>query len=428
MENKKISLWVAILININIIVGGAFFLGAHGILQKGGMLAPLTWVMWGLIILPIVLVLAQLSKLFPDAGGLYVYSQKALNPFLGFVSGWGYFIGSIAGNAILIHQFGVMVQKLGITSITNGLFSSNLSFSIFLIILFSLLNLLNVDFLAKAQTFFVILKIIPLFLVVFASFLIFKLSNVTTAPIQAAGFFESIPFVVFAYIGFEVSCAITHKIRDGQKNASKAILLSFGIIMAIYTVIQLCLLGIHGTTSTNAFLDIFPKLTSNPTLILWGNNVIEAAIASSFLAGFYAMFFANNWILYAIAQQKNLPLSNNLIKLNKFQQPHFCIILQSLLTILFLLITQNTYYLVTMSVFGVIISYMLSMFSFVAIYKNKNFKKLLLGALACLSSFYLLFVCSAELVESGIQYLLPFVAILSVGIVLNYFVKKHKTI
>lgn len=69
---KKIPLWIATLININIVVGGGFFLSAHSIFKSCGPLAPLSWILCGILLIPLVRVLAKLSSIYPTAGGLYI--------------------------------------------------------------------------------------------------------------------------------------------------------------------------------------------------------------------------------------------------------------------------------------------------------------------------------------------------------------------
>ena len=416
----KISLGTAILLNLNIVIGGAIFIGAQGISQKCGLLAPFAWIIWGLIVLPIVIILAKLSQKYPHAGGFYLYSHKELGSFWGFISGWGYFIGTIAGNALLIHKFSEGIILIG------GFGISNFHLDLILITFFTLLNLSNIDFLTKTQSLFAILKFIPLVFVVVSACFLFSSQNIINAPIQLSGFFESIPFVFFAYIGFEACCSITHQIKNGEKNAAKAILISFGLIMAIYFLVQFSFLAIFGTQTTNPFLEIFPLLTNNTLIIYLGNRIIEFTILSSFIGGFYAMFYANNWILYAIAEEKNLPFSQSLTKLNKCKMPLACILLQGILTFLFLVITQNTFYLVTMSGFATIISYLLSSIAFILIYlKMKDTKKLILGLLATAGSLYIFYICIKELIEAGYQYLIPFLVILFVGLILNKFARKQ---
>ena len=132
-ESKSyIPLWVAIAININIVIGCAFFLSAPTLVNSLGIFAPFAWLMCGLILIPLIMVLAQLALTYPRAGGLYVYSTQSLGSFWGFVSGWGYFIGTSAANAAVIHAFSQALQK--------NMNLGGLYFDGALIIFFALLN------------------------------------------------------------------------------------------------------------------------------------------------------------------------------------------------------------------------------------------------------------------------------------------------
>src|SRR5579862_8567610 len=139
----KIPVWVAILINANIVIGSAFFLHAQKISSATGLIAPIAWLLCGLMLFPLVIILAHLARTYPTAGGIYVYSQKQLGQFWGFVSGWGYFIGTIAANAAVLHAFSTELQKLGLTQNFFATSGNTLYFDIFLVLIFTLLNLLN---------------------------------------------------------------------------------------------------------------------------------------------------------------------------------------------------------------------------------------------------------------------------------------------
>ena len=148
---------------------------------------------------------------------------------------------------------------------------------------------------------------------------------------------------------------------------------------------------------------------------------------SSFLAGYYGLFYGNNWILYALAKEKSLPLSKPLTKLNIYQTPWICVFVQAALTFIFLLITRSTLYLITMSDFALVITYILSSIAFVTISKKrKESKNITLGTLAILSCVFFIYICSKELFESGLQYIIPFLIILGTGIILNKLTFLHK--
>jgi len=180
--NKKISLLLAIIININIVVGGGFFLSIRaGITNDAGSLASFSWILVGLMLLPLTLALANLAQKYPVSGGLYVYSQKTLGSLWGFISGWGYYIGTAAGNAVIIHEFRKLSEQTAATSFLYNTFGiGGFSLDLFFISLFALLNLFNVEILGKVQTIFTTLKTIPFLLVILASLALFKTTNLTS--------------------------------------------------------------------------------------------------------------------------------------------------------------------------------------------------------------------------------------------------------
>ena len=189
----KISLWMAILINVNIVIGAGFFLIAPRINQTAGMLSPLSWLLVGLALFPLALVLSKLSKIYPDAGGIFVYSDKALGSLLGFISGWGYFIGTAAGNAVLLQEFGSQLQVFGYTIPFVNKLTINLLFTGF----FMVLCCMDIKILGRFQIGITILKTVPLLLIVGSAFLLFSSTNISTAPISVNGLIKGIPLALF---------------------------------------------------------------------------------------------------------------------------------------------------------------------------------------------------------------------------------------
>jgi amino acid transporter len=243
MTHKTISPLLATIININIVVGGAFFLSSETVVQASGAYAPLVWLCVGLLLFPLMKVLATLSIRYPVSGGLYVYSAKLLSPFLGFLSGCGYFLGTAAGNALIIYSFRMMLQMLFIPSLTP---SQGLASDIFLILFFAFLNSKNIDFLGPLQTAFTVLKTVPFLVVIGGAFFLFKFSNIASLPIpNVFSFMQGIPLVLFAYIGIEACCSIGHVIKNGEKNTSRVLFISLAIIVALYSIIQYLIIGIH---------------------------------------------------------------------------------------------------------------------------------------------------------------------------------------
>ncbi|KKQ48896.1 MAG: hypothetical protein US69_C0012G0015 [candidate division TM6 bacterium GW2011_GWF2_38_10] len=418
----KISLWAAVFININIIIGAAFFANISDVTQGAGILSPLAWLACGLVLLPLTIIFAKLANAYPSAGGLYVYSQRALGTLWGFVSGWSYFIGSVAFNTVIIHNFCTSLQSLPtLAPWLEKMHLNGLGLDIIVILLFAILNLLNVKFLENFQLGLVIFKAIPIIAVLIAAPFIFNVSHIDLHRFAMPDFVGTIPLVLFAYIGIEACCSIADKIENGTKNAARAIFISFALTIIVYTLLQTAILLIHGTSGNASFFEILPKLTSNTSIINGGNMIILLAILFSYLGGFYGMFYFNNWNIFAMAKENHIPWANNFIKRNKNHTPWVCVLFQTVITLIFLCFTQKQNSIAIMGDWGVMIAYLLSVISFIALYKKA------IGYLALVSSLILIGLCTKDLLFSyGLKYSIPFLAIIASGIIIHIWHESKK--
>ncbi|MFH1832046.1 MAG: APC family permease [bacterium] len=419
MTNFKIPFWIAIFININIVIGSGFFLESQHISATCGVWAPLVWIACGFMLLPLVLVLAHLAKKFPTAGGLYVYSKQALGDQWGFLSGWAYFIGTTAGNTVLIHAFSQAIQHTPLYPHLAAIGLHTISLDILFIILFTLINFLNVQIFEKAQILFTILKTIPIMILIIGAFFLFDSQYyVTTTPFVFNNFLGAIPLVLFSYIGIEACCAIVDQIEGNR--GYLAIIISFIVIVLTYSILQALIFCAHGPANINPFLNILPQIIHNPTIALWGNKIITIAITSSYLGGFYSMFYCNNWNLFAIAQDNLLAGSSQLTQKNKHGIPWLCVIAQGALIITFLLITHSNHPLETMCNFGALIAYLLSAAAFFVFFRNR-----ILSILSFITCSIFLYVNFQDLLSKGLRYLAPFLIIIFMGLIW-YSIKKPR--
>lgn len=413
IKKQTIPFWIAVIININIVIGAAFFLGAQSISMKSGFLSPFAWLFCGCLLLPLVAVFAWFAKRYPEAGGLYVYSQKSLGSFWGFLSGWGYFIGTTAGNAAVIHAFSNYLQNVPLVNQVLAPYGLlGLKFDLFLVLFFTLLNMMNVQFMERAQVFFVIMKTIPMLVLVVGAFCVSTSAPIVVQSWNFTNFFETIPMVFFAYIGFEACCAVADKIGDNEKKASAVIWSSFGIIMLVYVVLQYCALRVQAGADVNPFLHAISQFTSNKNMIDALSTVVYSTIMLSFLGGFYGMYFYNSWNLYAIAENKNIIGGSYLTRLTKNQIPWVCLMVQFSLLSIFLFLTTAESYLVVIGDFGVTIGYLLTTIAFLVAGKNKLIAVAALGSCA-----FLLYLCSQTLVHAGMYNVIPLLMIVGIGIV-----------
>jgi amino acid transporter len=407
---QVIPFWLAVLININIVVGAGFFLVVQKISMTSGILAPLAWLFCGLLLLPFVNAIAQLSQRFPRAGGICVFSTELLGDAWGIISGWAYYIGTSAANAYVGHALTQALMQLpGVHAFITVYGVSPLACDLFVVTLFTFLNLRNVDFLEKAQLLFTSLKMIPLLAIVVALPLLFSWDNLLTGSCSVASVLPTLPKVFFAYIGIEACCSVMDKIEDAKKNAARLIFTSFAAIVAIYGLLQLIALSIHGVADVDAFLSLPGLLCSNSYVAAVVNYAIRLGLLASYLAGFYGVFYFNNWNLYAMVKEMGIKQVGFLTKLNKAQVPWVAVLVQSFLVMLFLGYWHMDD-VCTLADVGTGVAYMLTAVAFF------TWKRSLVALLAVASCSTLLYFLAQNLIAGGLSVLAPAMLMMTLGV------------
>ena len=414
LKSKKISFFSAVLININIVIGAAFFLGAPDIAQKAGFLAPLAWLGCAALLLPLVFIFSKFARKYPEAGGIYVYSENELGRFWGYLGAWLYFIGTAAGNAMVLRCFAKYLYEIPVvTQSLNKVSISQLMLELLLVGIFSGISLRNIQLFERTQIVFSAFKMLPFLVLAIGAVTLFSPTQFVQASSFASGsIFSVMSTVLLAYIGIEACSAIMDKIDNSAQRGFKVILTSFALIATIYAVAQLLIIGIQGQSSENPFLAVFPQIISFPGIATFGNQLVYTAILFSFLGGFYGMFYVNSWNLYAIAQQKSIAGSRFWQSLNAQQAPWASISLQAALLTIMLVVGNNSNLLIVMGDLGVLLAYGLTAIAFMWARPS------ILGCLGIISAAILGGFLLQEVCGMGWMETIPFWVIFVIGLVM----------
>lgn len=405
---RKISLLSAILININILISAGIFLNARPLTDIAGPFGFWGYPLSALILLPFVITLARLAQKHPKAGGLYVYSKEYLGRFAGFVSSWSYFVGKTTSAAFLAFAYAQFLHTY--LSVLHNI--SPFTIALGLIFLFIGLNIVGVHIGGRVQYLFVAIKATPIVFVVTTALLKWSAVVSVTQPFEPLAVFSTIPIAVYALIGFEATTAISHLIKDREKNVSRAIIFSFLIVAVIATLFQFVLYRSVGhilTQSSESVLLFAQRFfaQSRVLALLMNGFVFTAAFIGSFV-----ILTSNCWNLHTLAADGQLPGKKFLTQLNAHHVPWVALIAEGVLACLMLLISNNQIALQSMSVFAVILSFVLS--SVAAIYA---FKDRILAVFAFFSCSYVLILCVQKIIVSGVSF--SFLAVLLGGIVVG---------
>jgi basic amino acid/polyamine antiporter, APA family len=174
----------------------------------------------------LALVFGWLNKRVPGSGGPYLYARDAFGDFGGFVTSWSYWLTAWIGNAAVVVAWVGYVEvfinkggnKLGSAAIAMvGLWIP------------ALINISGVRRLAAFQNLTVILKFIPLVFMATIGLFFVKAHNFgafnSSGTSVSAAISAAAAIALFSYLGIETASVVAGRVRDPQRNVSRATIL-----------------------------------------------------------------------------------------------------------------------------------------------------------------------------------------------------------
>jgi amino acid transporter len=430
-QEYKIPLLTAILININIMLGAGIFINTPELAKQAGVLGAFNYLIVALLMFPLILSIAELLRLHP-AGGFYTFAQKEIHPWAGFLSGWSYFTSKLASCMLMIHVSMSLLQQFIPAIARINVFALDIGVLIF----FIALNMLNIKAGSNIQKMFIGFKTIPIFFAIFSGIFLLQASNFTAAHMIWAGIPTSLPLVVYAVIGFEAAASVSSKIKNAERNAPLAVLISFGVVVTIAFLYQAIFYGALGSTLQHvadyrgAFPALLHALFGNAPITYKLQGLLHMAIASSTLGAAYGILFSNVWNLYILAQNKHVIFSSFLTELNRQLIPFACVIVEGLLCLTYLWVSQgNNIPLQQIGALGCVIAYAFSVAAL--LYAKKNNPQAvkihpwipILGIASCAILFA---ACLNSFLIKGMSSLITYSILIALGVAMYVITCRRK--
>lgn len=172
---------------------------------------------------------AQLAALYPESGGAYVYGQKRLGAFWGFLAGWGFVLGKLASCAAMAMTFGSYAAPSLARPLAVGA-----------VIALTLVNYLGVKKTAALTKLIVSIVLLALALVVVAVWLGGAADPVRLWPLEGAsvyGVLQSAGFLFFAFAGYARLATLGEEVIDPQRTIPRAIPIALGLSLLVYAIV-----------------------------------------------------------------------------------------------------------------------------------------------------------------------------------------------
>jgi basic amino acid/polyamine antiporter, APA family len=231
--------WQAAGIVVGTIIGTGVFLKTALMTQLGGsavwVLA--AWGIAGVLSFTGAMTYAELGGMFPRAGGEYVYLREGYGPGAGFLFGWNRFWiatpGSIAAYAVGSSTFLAPILP----------FHAPVTVALVLIVLFTLLNCINVTAGGNLNAAMTLLKVIVIAVVGVGAI---ATPHGSWSNVGEAGAFPGwgklgamVLAALWAYDGWNNLPMAAGEVRDAHKNVPRATILGMLAVLAVYAIVNL---------------------------------------------------------------------------------------------------------------------------------------------------------------------------------------------
>ena len=300
------------------ISAGLFFLPSFAV-DKAGPSAVLAYLVAGLLALPAMLSVSELSTAMPRAGGLYYFLARALGPAGGTLSGVSTWVSLVMKDAFAL---------VGMSAYLNLIVDLPAKpTAICLIAFFTILNIVGSKTSASLQ-----MGMVAFLLGIMGWYMIAGLPDTNSGlgdfdPFFASGsggFVAAIGLVFVSYGGLTKVASIAEEVEDPSKNIPLGVIVSLFVSTVVYTVGVLVAVAV--VPADDLIVDQAPLHTAAEYFMpaVGAGFVIAAALAAFASAANAGILAAAR---YPMAMSRDGLMSTKFLELSRFGTPIWGIIL-----------------------------------------------------------------------------------------------------
>jgi amino acid transporter len=311
----------------------------------------LFWLLGALLFfLPLALMVAELSCAYPEAGGIYAWTERALGKRSAFIVAWLYWVNNVFYYpAILTFLASTLAYAFGKPALANNqhfiLIATIASF--WLISLLSLCGIKTSKYLSIIGGIFgLILPVSALIVLGFVSLIVFQHSATAFSwqalmPNQGLlGNLSSLSILMFAMAGIEVITVFSNKVANPNRSLPLGLLSSALIIFMLYVLGTLAMNFIADPGSiakTTGVIETF-SLVDQKFHIAWFTKALALTLVLSEIAALSIWVIAPAVLFFSCVPKGCIP--ERLHATNDKGVPHIALLAQAILVTVILLLTS----------------------------------------------------------------------------------------
>lgn len=365
---RQLSLFDAMMIMVGMVIGSGIFLStgiiASSIPSPGLILA--AWVVGGLLTLAGAFIYAELGAAMPEAGGQYVYINRAYGELAAFIFGWLFFLAYLTGGvaslalafaAYLAYFFPVLSADNVFPGLGGGIaVSIGQLIGIGAVLFLTLVNFLGVGLGKTVQNVLTVVKLGTIVAFVFLAITVGKTRpiDLTYVPQDmslgqvVSGFLVALVAVSWAFDGWNNINFVAGEIIDPRRNLTRALILGTVIITAIYLAMNVVYLA---SMPVSEIAGVVRVAEVSATALLGSRTTafVSGAVLISVLGALNATIMAGARVYYAMARD-GLFFSRAARIHPRFRTPGFALFIQALWACV-LILSGSLEQIVTYSIF-----------------------------------------------------------------------------
>ncbi len=234
--HRSIGLYAVLTISIGAMIGSGIFVLPGIAFKIAGPSVVLAFVLAGVVVLPAALSKAEMATAMPEAGGTYLYIDRAMGPLMGTIAGFGVWFSlvfkaafALVGLSAYLEYFVPHPERPVAAILVLGLVG---------------INLLGIKQTARFQ-----IAIVTGVILVLVGFVAVGLPSLEPSAFQPftsqgiKGLFSATAVVFVSYAGVTKVASIAGEVRRPGRNLPVGMLISIGFMMVLYAAIVVVIVG-----------------------------------------------------------------------------------------------------------------------------------------------------------------------------------------
>jgi ethanolamine permease len=328
--------------------------------------------------------ISEMSPAMPHTGGAYSFARSSMGPWGGFITGVAENIEYVVTPVVVVYFASIYAQ-----SVFNDLFGFELGLPWWWVIFYTIFVGLNIIGIEATMRFSVVIAVISLavlavfFVLAIPEFDAANLTNIVAEeggtsflPFGVAGIFAALPFAIWFYLAIEELPLAAEESMDPKRDVPRGTM--WGLWTLVITGMGVLFLntgvgdGAEGIrTSGEPLLDGFRQVLGSDT----SAAILGLFALTGLIASFHTIIYAYGRNIYSLSRAGYFPHWMSLTH-GKRKTPYVALLLGAVVGLALAFLLDNQYSgtagaaLLSMAVFGAVISYFMQMLSFIRLRRN----------------------------------------------------------